>query len=132
VDAEVDLHARVGGGIVVLGDVLQNLNVVMEGFLLLVQLGERQGYGIGIILDLSPEAGFSLANEMAVMGALDAAFEAQSNEETYGDGEEMEKEVADTVHLSVRRVDVEHRQTSCVALEDNVTEGVCGIPSLDR
>jgi hypothetical protein len=30
--------------------------------------------------------------------------------EADGDGEEMEKEIANTVHLSVRRVDVEHRR----------------------
>jgi hypothetical protein len=61
-------------------------------------------------LNIGAKAGFGLVNEMAVMGALDAAFETEGNEEANGDGEKVEKEIANTVHLSVRRVDVEHRR----------------------
>jgi hypothetical protein len=39
---------------VVLGDVLKDLYVVFEGLLLFVQFGERQGYGVGVVLDFGP------------------------------------------------------------------------------
>jgi hypothetical protein len=95
---------------VVLGDVLQDFDVVLKRLLLFVQLGKGLRDCPGVILNFGAKAGFGLMNQMPVMCAFDATFQTQRDEETHRDGEEMEKEVANTVHLSVRRVDVEHRR----------------------
>jgi hypothetical protein len=58
-----------------------------------------------------------------MMRPLDAAFETEGDEEAYGDGEEVEQEVADTVHGRVRGMNVEHRWTSKISLVISVAEG---------
>jgi len=122
VDTEVDLHGRVGGRLVVRGDVAENFDVVFNRGLLFFDLVKRGGDGFGVVFDLGVQAGLGLMDEVTVMSTLDASLEAEGDEKTDGDGKEVDEEVADAVHSGVRGMYFEHRRTSLKELVPSVSK----------
>ncbi|NYF91700.1 hypothetical protein RBB79_18735 [Tunturiibacter empetritectus] len=94
--------------LVVLDNVFENFDVVLELSLILVETGERIGQALSVAFDLGVEAGFGFVDEMTVVLPLDAAFEAERDEQADGDGQEMKQKVSPAMNGFMGRVHIDH------------------------
>jgi len=67
---------------------IEDLDIVLEGGLLGVDVGGDAGEAVGVVLNLGVEALLGLVDEVAVVLSLDAALEAERDDEADGDGAE--------------------------------------------
>jgi hypothetical protein len=89
--------------------VCKNLLVSFQFVLVILDLLANGANQVRIMSDLGAQAVLSLVGQMTMMLILHPTLQAQSDEQTYDDGKEMQKEILDAAQLSVWYVDVEHK-----------------------
>jgi hypothetical protein len=92
----------------ILDHLIQKNYVLLEGLLLLVNVGQDTLKCAFVGCDFSAEAGFSLMDEVTMVLPFNTSLETECNEQTDGDGREVEKKVAPTMNRFVRGMDIDH------------------------